>query len=183
MVHINLHCRTVKIYMQDAHNAKLLAELHIAALDIVGMMNGPQRDAMLIREAGIHLETVLFPLLVLVGKLGPIGVVELADRVGRDYTTVSRQLGRLEALGLIARAPAAHDRRVRQAVVAPAGAQMTAAIDRARERVLRKGFADWPGQDLEDLVRLVGRLAQTMRADQDRAEDTSGQQADSAKRG
>lgn len=34
---------------------------------------------------------MLFPLLVAVGRHGPVGVVELADHLGRDYTTVSRR--------------------------------------------------------------------------------------------
>lgn len=39
-------------------------------------MNRPQRDEAMIREAGIGLDRALFPLLVLIEKRGPIGVVE-----------------------------------------------------------------------------------------------------------
>ncbi len=140
-----------------------LRVLHGVVLDIVGMMNGPQRDEALIRAAGIRLDRALFPLLVLVERLGPIGVVDLADRVGRDYTTVSRQLARLEALGLIERRGSATDRRVREAVIAPAGKAMTDRIDAARERILRRGFADWPAGDIDELVRLTGKFADAMR--------------------
>ncbi len=45
-------------------------------LDIVAVMNRPQRDDALIREAGISLDRALFPLLVSVERFGPIGVVE-----------------------------------------------------------------------------------------------------------
>jgi hypothetical protein len=38
--------------------------------------------------ASIMLDRVLFPLLVGIEQFGLIGVVELADRVGRDYMTV-----------------------------------------------------------------------------------------------
>jgi DNA-binding MarR family transcriptional regulator len=119
-----------------------LSTFHAALLDVVGMMNGPQRDELLIREAGIRLDRALFPLLVLVERLGPIGVVELADRVGRDYTTVSRQLAKMETLGLITRTPCAQDKRAR-------GAHRAARQDDDRRhrhrahRVLRHGFADW----------------------------------------
>ena len=57
----------------------------------------------MIREAGIALDRALFPLLVVIERRGPIGVVDLAGRVGRDYTTVSRQIAKLEGLGLIER--------------------------------------------------------------------------------
>lgn len=44
-------------------------------------------------------------------------VGELADSVGRDYTTVSRQVAKLESLGLIARRAGKTDRGVTEAVV------------------------------------------------------------------
>jgi len=76
--------------VQNTHIGMKLRRLHGAVLDIVSVINRPQRDEVLIKEAGIPLDRALFPLLVGVGRFGPIGVVELADRVGRDYTTVSR---------------------------------------------------------------------------------------------
>jgi DNA-binding MarR family transcriptional regulator len=140
-----------------------LRQLHGAVLDIVGMMNGPQRDEAIIREAGIRLDRALFPLLVLIERFGPVGVVDLADRVGRDYTTVSRQLAKLEQLDLIERREGATDRRVREAVVKPKGKAMTDAIDGARERILSAGFAGWDEADFAALVRLMPKFAQAMR--------------------
>src|SRR5579862_6174719 len=81
--------------------SKEIRHLHHALIDLVGMMNRPQRDTALIREAGISLDRALFPLLVGIERKGPIGVGELADRVGRDYTTVSRQVAKLESLKLV----------------------------------------------------------------------------------
>lgn len=149
--------------MQDAHNSAQLRLLHDAVLDLVAVINGPRRDRTLIREAGIELDPALFPLLVLTGRYGPIGVVELADRVGRDYTTVSRQLARLESLGLIVRRAGAADRRVRESLITPAGQAMTTAIDGARERILRRGFEGWDEQDFDTLVRLMRRFADMMK--------------------
>jgi len=54
-------------------------------------------DTALIREAGIFLDRALFPLLVGIERKGPIGVGELADLVSREYTTVSRQVAKLES--------------------------------------------------------------------------------------
>ena len=166
ILHIYVALGGGKINMHNAHMSDLLRGLHSAILDIVGMMNGPQRDEMLIREAGIRLDRTQFPLLVLVECFGPIGVVDLADRVGRDYTTVSRQVAKMESLGLITRQRGTTDRRVRLAVVAPAGKVMTDHIDAARERILTHGFRDWEEGDVETLARLMGRLAETMRAGQ-----------------
>ncbi|MNV25623.1 Transcriptional regulator SlyA [compost metagenome] len=92
-------------------------------------------------------------------RLGPIGVVELADRVGRDYTTVSRQVARLELLGLVDRQAGAKDRRVREAVVTTKGKAMTVHVDEARLRIGRAIFAAWDPKDVEDLARLTRRFA------------------------
>lgn len=152
--------------VQNTHMSKKLRQLHSAVLDIVGMMNGPQRDDAIIRAAGIRLDRALFPLLVLIERLGPIGVVDLADRVGRDYTTVSRQLAKMEELQLIERRANPKDRRQRQAVIQPLGKTMTDAIDRAREEILSDGFAGWSDDDFDALVRLMPRFAEALRKGQ-----------------
>lgn len=133
--------------------------LHAALIDIVSAMNRTQRDAALIKEAGIPLDRALFPLLVGIERLGPIGIVELADRTGRDYTTVSRQVARLESLGLVARRANAADRRVREAVITPKGKAMTDLVDAARERMARAIFAHWKPHDIDALVRLMRKFA------------------------
>jgi DNA-binding MarR family transcriptional regulator len=130
-----------------------------AVVDLVGIMNRPQRDARMIKEAGISLDRALFPLLVGIGRFGPIGVVDFADRAGRDYTTVSRQVAKLESLGLVERAAAEGDKRVREAVITASGREMTRAIDKARDRMLIAMLADWNKEDIATLAPLLRRLA------------------------
>ena len=149
--------------MQNTHIGDQLRQLHDALLDIVAVMNRPQRDEALIREAGIPLDRALFPLLVSVERFGPIGVVELADRTGRDYTTVSRQVAKLESLGLVERRENGADRRVRDAVVTPRGKAMTDRVDAARDRIGRSIFERWSANDIEDLVRLMRKFADALR--------------------
>ncbi|WP_210292431.1 MarR family winged helix-turn-helix transcriptional regulator [Rhizobium sp. BK602] len=151
--------------VQNTHISRQLRELHGALLEIVGVMNRPQRDEAMVREAGISLDRALFPLLVLVERLGPIGVVELADRVGRDYTTVSRQVSKLESLGLVDRQESAVDRRIREAVITEKGKAMTDRVDEARERIALSIFATWDERDVEDLVRLMRRFADDIKGD------------------
>jgi DNA-binding MarR family transcriptional regulator len=147
-------------HVQDAHNRESqLRTLHGAMISLVSVMNRPQGDEALIREAGIKLDRALFPPLVLVERLGPIGVVELAERVGRDYTTVSRQVAKLESLGLVRRQAQAGDRRVRESVITEEGKAMTGMIDAARARMAGRVFGDWDDKDFDDLVRLMRRFA------------------------
>jgi len=145
--------------VQNTHIGEQIRLLHGALLDIVAVMNRPQRDAALIEAAGIPLDRALFPLLVGIGRFGPIGVVELADRVGRDYTTVSRQVAKLESLGLVQRQAGATDKRLREAVITAKGKAMTDLVDAARERIGLATFADWDQREVDELVRLVRKFA------------------------
>jgi DNA-binding MarR family transcriptional regulator len=151
--------------VQNTHISDQLRRLHGAVLDIVSVMNRPQRDEVLIKEAGIPLDRALFPLLVGIERFGPIGVVELADRVGRDYTTVSRQVAKLESLALVKRQGSTADRRVREAVIAPEGKAMTNRVDAARDRIGRAIFETWAAHDVEELVRLMRKFADAVTGD------------------
>jgi DNA-binding MarR family transcriptional regulator len=140
----------------------VLRHLHEALIDVVSVFNRPQNDVILLREAGVSLDRALFPLLVLIQRRGPIAVGELADRAGRDYTTVSRQVGKLESLGLVARRVGAADRRVTEAIVTDKGQVMSDALDAARECLARIALSGWSENDLNDLARLLRRFADNL---------------------
>ena len=145
--------------VHNAHICKFLPDLHRSLIDIVSVMSRPERDAAMLEAAGLALDRALFPLLVLVERLGPIGVVDLAGRVGRDYTTVSRQVARLEELGLVTRHAGLTDRRVREAVITPQGKAATDAVDAARERMAVALFRTWSRDDFDEMLRLLRLLA------------------------
>jgi DNA-binding MarR family transcriptional regulator len=147
---------------KKVHNTHILGDIRTiygAVIDLVGIMNRPRRDARMIQEAGVSLDRALFPLLVGIGRFGPIGVGELAEGVGRDYTTVSRQVAKLESLGLVKRRVGQSDRRVSEAAITAKGRQITRAIDKARDRILIRMLADWRPQDLRTLAQLLRQLA------------------------
>lgn len=151
--------------VQNTHIQLQFRKLHAAVLDIVSVINRPQRDEVLIKEAGIPLERALFPLLVSIERFGPIGVVDLADRIGRDYTTVSRQVAKLESLDLVVRQAGPADRRVREAVIAPKGKLMTYAVDAARDRIGSSILGAWDINDIDELVRLMRKFADALNED------------------
>jgi DNA-binding MarR family transcriptional regulator len=146
-----------------AHVGSQIRDLHRALLDIVSVINRPQRDATLIKEAAIPLDRALFPLLVLIDKFGPIGVVDLADRVGRDYTTVSRQVAKLDRLDLVERNADGRDRRVRETAISKKGKAMTKAVDTARERIGRRIFKTWEPREVAELLRLMRKFANAIK--------------------
>lgn len=148
--------------VQDTHIATQMKALHGALIGIVSAMNRPRNDEQLIADAGIRLDRALFSVLVGIERLGPIGVVDLAERAGRDYTTVSRQVARLESLGLVQRRDCALDRRVREAVISAKGKSMTDRIDAARQRMGQAIFQNWERKELDEFVRLIRRFADAL---------------------
>lgn len=145
--------------VRNTHIEAPFRVLHSALVDVTVAMNRPQVDEAMLREAGISLERALFPLLLGIERFGPIGVVDLADRAGRDHTTVSRQVAKLESLGLVERQADANDRRVRNAIVTARGKAMTGEVDAARMRMAHALFEGWDDADIEQLSRLMRRFA------------------------
>ena len=150
--------------VQYTPDGETLTALHDAVLDIVAVINRPDRDELLIREAGIRLDRALFPLLVLTERFGPIGVVDLAGRVGRDHSTVSRQAAKLVHLGLVERRQSATDKRVGELHATPAGRTMARQIDAARERLARRALSGWSERQVVSLVGLLRRYADALAA-------------------
>jgi DNA-binding MarR family transcriptional regulator len=146
--------------VHHTHNADGLAG---ALLDLVGILNSPRYDDILLREAGVAIDRALFPLLVCIGAAGSVSVVELAEQVGRDHSTVSRQTAKLETLGLVTRQKGQRDQRVREAALTTDGRRAVKAITAARRRLFGKLLADWSEADREALARLNRKLADAMR--------------------
>ncbi len=136
-----------------------LRRFYDALFDVVGLLNQPQRDAALLQEAGVSLDRALFPLLVAIGRRGTVGIVELAGLVGRDHTTVSRQVATLDRLGLVTRRAGAIDGRERKVTATPEGQAIIDALDTARERLLRPVLAKWSEQDWTAFVSFLRRFA------------------------
>ncbi|MFK2901853.1 MarR family transcriptional regulator [Dyella jejuensis] len=132
-------------------------------LDLMGCMNSPRQDDFLLREAGVSLDRALFPLLVCLGRAGVMGVAELADQVGRDPSTISRQVSKLEELGLVRRKRSKEDQRIREASITKAGIRMIEAIVNARRRLLDQLLDGWTKEDRDNLPRLMQMLASAMK--------------------
>jgi len=131
-------------------------------IDLMSFLSSPQRDDALLREAGVSLDRALFPLLVRLAMRGPLSVGDLADQVGRDHTTVSRQLSKLEQLGHVTRQTAGDDRRVRAAALTADGEAVVRAITGARRRLLSNALADWSEADRAALADLNRRFVEAL---------------------
>jgi len=154
-----LYVCIIHIYSTGQAMKKDMLLLREALLDLTGVLNRPQPDAALIALAGVVLDRALFPLLMRVERRGPLGIGELAELCGRDYTTVSRQISKLEDMGLLTRRTNAKDARIKEALITPRGRVVAHRLDGARAKLMARLLADWSADDVSELAKLLRKLA------------------------
>ena len=139
-------------------------EIFKSLFEIVGFFNRPRQDRVLMQKAGVELDTALFPLLVRIGMLGPVGVVELAEHVHRDHSTVSRQVDKVIALGLATSKNGVPDRRVRKIALSASGRAALKKIVDARRILMKEALKDWKESELATMRTTLEHLTETLRA-------------------
>lgn len=149
--------------MYDTRNVDAIAS---ALIQLTGMLNSPRQDDILLGVAGVALDRALFPLLVRLSA-APLGVALLAEQVGRDPSTISRQIAKLEQLGLVKRPSKREDKRVRAAAITRSGARVVEAISEARRKLLSELMRDWPVAERQMFPLLLQKFADAMRTRQD----------------
>ncbi|USB33916.1 MarR family transcriptional regulator [Paenibacillus sp. YPG26] len=137
-------------------------EIFKALIDIIGMMNRPDRDKKMIQDAGVNLEEAAFRVFVGIGHIQPTSVGDLADMMGKNYSSVSRQIDKLEAAGLVHSYPSSSDSRIRVSELTKSGEEINAMISATRERYLREGLADWTPEEKSGLLNNLRRLFESL---------------------
>lgn len=132
--------------------------LHRSLIAIADLVNRHDVDARIIAAAGVKLDRALFPLLARVAMSPDMNVAELANVVGRDHSTVSRQIVRLEQLELIIRTVDPDDSRVRRLTLSEQGKAMMARIEPIRRQWIQDHFRDWAKSDRDRLVELLQEM-------------------------
>lgn len=135
-----------------------------AISEMTSFINDPRHDRHLMVEAGLTFDPVFMPLLVRLGALGEAGVVELAGQLGRDHSTISRQMTKLETAGLLVRLASQSDGRMRTARLSTQGLAAFTDLGEARLRLLDRVLVDWADSDREALGRLLLRFARALQA-------------------
>lgn len=91
-----------------------------------------------------------------------VSVKDVAAALQLEHSTVSRLLGEVEAEGLLARAQDPADRRRTIVTLTDLGQQVVAQATLTTRQFTKMLLADWPREDVEDLQRLLGKLADTV---------------------
>ena len=98
-------------------------------------------------------------LLVRVSENGPVRLSDLAEAVGLDVSTVSRQMGPLVSGGLITKEPDPHDGRASFLSLSARGAAVLEAVSDARRQALADALAEWSDDERATLASGLFRLA------------------------
>ena len=134
--------------------------LYRSLIAVADLINRLDVDARLLAAAGVKLDRALFPLLARVAMTPDINVAEMANIVGRDHSTVSRQVIRLEELGLIVRLPDPEDSRSRRLVLSAPGEEIMARIAEIRRQWMEAHFQSWRANDRDRLIHLIEKMVE-----------------------
>lgn len=96
--------------------------------------------------------------LSLLRERGPLRPSDLANFLSLDISTVSRQLKQLEANGLVTRKVHEQDARAYLIMISKAGERVLDEIVKLRQQTISEVVAEWPGSDVETLVKLIYKL-------------------------
>jgi DNA-binding MarR family transcriptional regulator len=116
------------------------------------------------RRQGETLDTGSFWLLKTLATSGPQRVTDLASFACLDVSTVSRHVAQLHGAGLIERMPDPADGRAQRVKLSTAGIERFDAVLSTRRALLEKCLESWNPRDLEELDRLLTRLAADVEA-------------------
>lgn len=100
-----------------------------------------------------------YPLLGRIGRQGPLRLSDLADQMGVQLSTISRQVAELEKHGLVVRTVHPADRRSVTLELSERGEAVRASLRDARHRLLQERLAGWSPAELAELAELLSRFA------------------------
>ncbi|WP_197679925.1 MarR family winged helix-turn-helix transcriptional regulator [Microlunatus soli] len=98
-------------------------------------------------------------------EAGGVRAVELAGRTRLHKSTLSRSLGDLERLGLVARVRDPLDARARLVTLTERGRTAVEDSREARRQEMLRRLDSWDAEDLSQLAALLGRLSASLSAD------------------
>jgi DNA-binding MarR family transcriptional regulator len=110
-------------------------------------------------RAGVAVSTPGMGVLGALADVGPQRVSAIAARTGMVGTLVSREIGVLEAAGLVARTRDPHDGRAVVVSLTDKGGDVHHRMRRASIDMADETLGSWRAADLATLAQLLGRLA------------------------
>jgi DNA-binding MarR family transcriptional regulator len=114
-------------------------------------------------DSGVYLDRGAYATLFSIDTLGTASLSELANEMLLDISTVSRQIRRLEDLGIVERSVHPDDRRVSVVTATAAGKAVASKIGAAWQRAFSEALVDWSNVELQSLATNLDGLADALR--------------------
>jgi len=130
----------------------------------LGLLLRRARASSVALSASVHpdLDAAAYPLLALVARCPGARSTDLAAHVGVGRATISRQVHRLEELGLLTRRPDPTDARGQVLALTDAGIRTVTQAQDARRRWLRGALDSWSTDDVASLAATLSHLNETL---------------------
>ena len=136
-----------------------LSDIERGFTTIVRWGNLPRVRDRFVTAAGMALDRASYGVLFRLEEGGPARLSDLAQRLGLDLSTASRQVHHLEVAGLVRRAVVEEDRRAALLSVTGEGRELVERIRQAKRAVITEMLAGWTQDEREELARVLTRLA------------------------
>ena len=144
----------------DGVAPEALARLETELAMLTRTLEGMSRRSTLYRE----LDRSSYVLARTLATEAPVSINGLAELVGLDATTVTRQVATMETEGLVRRKRHPQDRRVSLVELTALGRRRMDAVRSARESRITELVGDWSDADRAAFGRLLGRFNESIRA-------------------
>lgn len=125
-------------------------------------------SAGLARTVHPDLDASAYLLLATVARTPGTRTSDLADLLGVGRGTMSRQVTRLERLGLLARTADPRDSRSQPLELTPEGERRLAHARAGRQEWMRRSLQEWRPEELTQLADLMARLNDDLLTDVER---------------
>jgi DNA-binding MarR family transcriptional regulator len=145
---------------RDEVEADARARLETELAMLTRTLEGLSRRSTLYRE----LDRSSYVLARTLATEAPVSINGLAELVGLDATTVTRQVATMETEGLVRRKRHPQDRRVSLVELTALGRRRMDAVRAAREARITELVRDWSDDDRAAFGRLLGRFNESIRA-------------------
>jgi DNA-binding MarR family transcriptional regulator len=116
------------------------------------------------RRAGVEVDRSGIIILATLDRLGPMRMSDLAAEIGLDRSTISRQVAAVVRNGYVQKLDDSSDARASQLQLTSRGHAARRKLAEAWHDIVTELLAEWSSEEQAQLGRLLGKLAQQMRA-------------------
>jgi DNA-binding MarR family transcriptional regulator len=149
------HCDVIDSEDDDAAVRRIEAFIG----NITAMSRLPSARRRLMRVAGIETHESGLAIVLLIRRVGPLSVTALADQLGVNQSTASRQVVPLEEAGLIRRTPHPANARIQLLRLTDAGRVVCDRVREVSRRDIAWAVRNWEPEDRARLGVLLERFA------------------------